>query len=66
MQRTRTYETWRKERPQNEAWAKRVNDAMPAYERRRPRDPDEARLLLSCGTPCNLVGSVDDSLRFRR
>jgi hypothetical protein len=61
MRRLRTYETWRNERPQNEAWAKRVNDAMPGYERRRPRDSDEARLLASQGTPRKLIGPVRTS-----
>lgn len=54
----RSYQTWQAERPLSECWAQLVNGAMGTYRRERPRDPDEARLLASRGTPVSLIGPV--------
>ena len=54
--RRRTYEQWKADRAKTAAWAVSVDRALPAYERRRPRDPDEAQLLRLRGTPERLIG----------
>jgi hypothetical protein len=54
--RRRTYEQWKADRGKTAAWAASVDRALPAYERRRPRDPDEAQLLRRRGTPERLIG----------
>lgn len=54
--RVRTYAQWRAERLTNAAWIELVDRALPAYERRRPRDAKEAELLRRRGTPERLIG----------
>src|SRR5207253_4569131 len=54
--RIRTYAQWRADRETNAAWIGRVDRALPAYERRRPRDAKEAELLRQRGTPERLMG----------
>jgi len=54
--RRRTYAEWRAERERNASWVELVDRAMPAYERRRPRDADEAALLRRHGTAERLIG----------
>jgi hypothetical protein len=54
--RIRTYGQWKADREANAAWMKRVDRALPEYERRRPRDPKEADLLRRRGTPERLIG----------
>jgi hypothetical protein len=54
--RRRTYEQWQADRPENAIWAALVDLALPAYERRRPRDAAEAQLLRLRGTPERLIG----------
>jgi len=54
--RSRTYAQWRADRDANAAWMKLVDRALPAHERRRPRDPKEAEFLLQRGTPERLIG----------
>jgi hypothetical protein len=56
----RAYETWAKERAQAEAWAQRVQYALPPYERERPRDTLEAHLLRERGNPERLIGPSAD------
>jgi len=58
--RRRTYAQWRAERDRNVAWAERVERALPFYERRRPRDSEEAELLRQRGTPERLIGPNRD------
>jgi hypothetical protein len=53
---TRTFAQWQAEREGNAAWAKLVDEALPPYERRRSRDPVEAKLLRERGTPEHLIG----------
>jgi hypothetical protein len=54
--RRRTYEDWKADRARNAVWAAVVDRALPAYERRRPRDAAEAELLRLRGTPERLIG----------
>ena len=54
--RIRTYAQWRADRLTNAAWIEIVDRALPAYERRRPRDAEEAELLRRRGTPERLIG----------
>ena len=54
--RRRSYEQWKADRARNAAWAAVVDRALPAYERRRPRDAAEAELLRLRGTPERLIG----------
>jgi hypothetical protein len=54
--RVRTYAQWRADRLANAAWIELVDRALPAYERRRPRDATEAELLRRRGTPERLIG----------
>jgi hypothetical protein len=54
--RVRTYAEWRADRLANAAWMELVDRALPAYERRRPRDAKEAELLRARGTPERLIG----------
>ena len=54
--RVRTYAQWRADRLANAAWMELVERALPAYERRRPRDAKEAELLRQRGTPERLIG----------
>jgi hypothetical protein len=54
--RVRTYAQWRADRFANAAWIERVDRALPAYERRRTRDVEEAELLRRRGTPERLIG----------
>lgn len=54
--RVRTYAQWRADRGRNAAWMTRVDQALPTYERRRPRDAKEAELLRQRGTPERLIG----------
>lgn len=56
--RRRTYEQWKVGRAKDAAWVERVNACLPAYERRRPRDANEAELLRERGTPERLIGPV--------
>jgi hypothetical protein len=53
-----TYKQRQAAQAKEEAWVNRVNRSMPAYERQRPRDPDEAKVLVRLGTPLQLVGPV--------
>jgi hypothetical protein len=39
-----------------EAWCGQVDAALPPFQRTRPRDPGEASLLRSIGTPEELIG----------
>jgi hypothetical protein len=52
----RTYADWRADCDANAAWMKLVDRALPAYERRRPRDAREPELLRQRGTPERLIG----------
>lgn len=54
--RRRTYEEWKADHARNAAWAALVDRSLPAYERRRPRELEEARLLRLRGTPERLIG----------
>jgi hypothetical protein len=56
--RLRTYAKWRADRDANTAWMALVDRALPAYERRRPRDAEEAELLRRRGTPEQLIGPI--------
>lgn len=56
--RRRTYEQWRADRRTDAAWVARVNASLPPYERRRPRDAQEAELLRERGTPEHLIGPI--------
>lgn len=51
-----SYEQWQAERAIARERAEKIDQALPPYERTRPRDPDEARVLRSFGTPERLVG----------
>ena len=56
----RTFDEWQEGRTEREAFARRLEvaseQAYGSYERTRPRDADEARVLRSFGTPENLIG----------
>lgn len=54
--RRRTYDQWKADRRADAAWVARVNACLPPYERRRPRDAEEAELLRERGTPEHLIG----------
>jgi hypothetical protein len=56
--RLRTYAQWRADRDANTAWIALVDRALPPYERRRPRDAEEAELLRQRGTPERLIGPI--------
>jgi hypothetical protein len=51
-----TYAEWQAERERMAAWVELVDRAMPEYQRRRPRDPEEAAILRRMGTPERLIG----------
>jgi hypothetical protein len=55
-----SYQEWQTRRNKTEAWVHYVNELMPPYERKRPRDPDEAEFLRRIGTPDHLIGPVID------
>lgn len=56
-----SYRKWQADRSVARAWAEGVDRALPPYERTRPRDADEARVLRSFGTPERLIGPTRDS-----
>ena len=51
-----SYEKWKANRAIARARAEEIDKALPPYERTRPRDPDEARVLRGFGTPERLIG----------
>jgi hypothetical protein len=51
-----TFQQWQADRSVARARADDVDRALPQCERTRPRDPDEARVLRSFGTPESLIG----------
>jgi hypothetical protein len=53
---TITLEQWRREAPQQRAKSAKVVAALGAIRRDKPRDPVEAELLRSIGTPERLIG----------
>jgi hypothetical protein len=54
--RQNTYSSWVAARGEMEAWCGQVDAALPPFQRTRPRDPGEASLLRSIGTPEELIG----------
>jgi hypothetical protein len=54
--RQNTYSSWVAARSKLEAWCRQVDAALPPFQRTRPRDPGEASLLRSIGTPEELIG----------
>lgn len=57
--RRRTYDQWKSDSRIDAAWVARVNASLPPYERRRPRDAHEAKLLRDRGTPEHLIGPTE-------
>ena len=57
MKKVRPYRLWLDQRVKNTAWVERVNAAMTADERDRPREAEEARLLRERGIPPARVGT---------
>jgi hypothetical protein len=54
--RTITLEQWRREAPAQRAKSAKVMAALKPIRRDKPRDPVEADLLRSIGTPERLIG----------
>jgi hypothetical protein len=53
---TITLEQWRREAPKQRAKSARVVAALGPIRRDKPRDPVEAGLLRSIGTPEQMIG----------
>lgn len=53
---TITLEEWRRQAPQQRAKSAKVVAALGPVRRDKPRDPVEAELLRSIGTPERLIG----------
>jgi len=52
----RTAAEWRASREATRAWAEKVQRAVGAAVRTKPRDADEAQALREGGTPERLIG----------
>ncbi|HZO97026.1 MAG TPA: hypothetical protein VFB42_06605 [Gaiellaceae bacterium] len=61
MRKRITAEEWLAQRAEAERRSEAIDRLMPPYERKRPRDPDEARLLRRRGVPENLIGPTRSS-----
>jgi hypothetical protein len=53
---TITLEQWRRQAPQQRAKSAKVVAALGPIRRDKPRDPAEAELLRSIGTPEQMIG----------
>jgi hypothetical protein len=54
-QRVYTFASWLADSRLNERWCSLVDRAMPPFERGKPRDPDEARMLRGMAVPEALI-----------